>query len=377
MKGNIFQPGKISKMVDIVCSNCHQAYPPIDLPYKCINCGGIYDIEPFKYSRQDDESLKIPGIWKYRGLFGLDESAPIISLGEGNTPLISIEIPGHEVVAKLEYLNPTGSFKDRGSAVLVSLLKSRGIAKAVEDSSGNAGASLAGYATRAGVAVRIFVPESASGPKISQIEAFGAEVVKVSGHRSNAASAVRDEADHGAIYASHAYLPQVILGYSTVAYEIREQLGASPGTVICPAGPGNLLYGISRGFQSLHLAGLSADLPLMVGVQAKACSPLWHIYDSESRSTGETPEEETIAEGIRIKNPLRGGLIINYLNEIGGIMTVVDEAEIVLGQQKLARMGFHVEPTSAVVYQALQQILGRVPEPIIVVLTGAGLKSLF
>ncbi len=362
-------------MVDIVCSNCHQAFPPIDLPYKCMNCGGIYDFEPFKYSRQDDESLNIPGIWKYRNLFGLTESAPLISLGEGNTPLISMEMPGHQVVAKLEYLNPTGSFKDRGSAVLMSLLKSRGVASAVEDSSGNAGASFAGYATRAGVAVRVFVPESASGPKIAQIEAFGAEVVKVSGPRPNAAAAVRDEVDHGAIYASHAYLPQVILGYSTVAYEIREQLGTSPGTVICPAGQGNLLYGIGRGFQSLHLAGLIADLPFMVGVQARICSPLWHIFRRQTKSAGEILEGETIAEGIRIKNPLRGESIVNHLNEIGGIITVVDEMEIVLGQQKLARLGFHVEPTSAVVYQALQQILGRAPEPIVVVLTGAGLKS--
>jgi threonine synthase len=364
-------------MVDIVCSNCHQAYPIIDLPYKCMNCGGIYDFEPFKYSRQEDESLDIPGIWKYRDLFGLAESAPIISLGEGTTSLISMEIPGHKVVAKLEYLNPTGSFKDRGSAVLVSLLKSRGITNVVEDSSGNAGASLAGYATRAGVTVRIFVPDSASGPKIAQIEAFGAEIVKVSGPRSNAAAAVRDEADHGAIYASHAYLPQVILGYSTIAYEIWEQLGKSPGTVICPAGQGNLLYGIGRGFQALQLAGLSADLPYMVGVQARACCPLWHIFNRQSKSAIEILEEDTIAEGIRIKNPLRGETIINHLNEIDGIITVVDEAEIVLGQQKLARLGFHVEPTSAVVYQALQQILGYAPEPIVLVLTGAGLKSRF
>jgi threonine synthase len=125
-----------------------------------------------------DENRKSPGIWCYRNQFGLPDSAPLITLGEGRTPLIWVDIAGNRVALKSDHLNPTGSFKDRGSAILASFLRDRGTDLAVEDSSGNAGASFAAYATRSGIDARIYVPESTSGPKITQIEAYGAEIVK-------------------------------------------------------------------------------------------------------------------------------------------------------------------------------------------------------
>ena len=184
-----------------------------------------YDLEgplPFEASLVEKGQ---PGIWRYRNTFGLPDDAPVISLGEGNTPLVWGKASGQEAAFKCEFLNPSGSFKDRGSATLVSFLRSRGVSEAVEDSSGNAGASFAAYAARGGIKARVFVPEAASGPKRSQIAAYGAEVVPVPGPRTNAAEAVRREAEAGAIYASHAYLPFNIPGYATLAYELVEQLG--------------------------------------------------------------------------------------------------------------------------------------------------------
>jgi threonine synthase len=216
----------------------------------------------------------LPGIWRYRHTFGLPEAAPQISLGEGSTALVWTEAFGRQVAFKCEFQNPSGSFKDRGSATLVSFLCSRGVHEAVEDSSGNAGASFAAYAARAGIKARVYVPESASGPKRRQIEAYGAQVVAVPGPRSNAAEAVRQAADAGTAYASHAYLPYNLPGYATAAYEIFEQLGEAPGTVIVPAGQGGFLLGMARGFAAMRNAGLFQEMPLLVGVQASLCAGL-------------------------------------------------------------------------------------------------------
>ena len=209
----------------IACINCGQKYPETGVLYKCPHCDGIFDLsEPIKFGRVDHSQ---PGIWRYASSFDLD-AAPV-SLGEGNTPFVPAKVFGREVFFKCEYTNPSGSFKDRGSALLSSFLLSRGVSEAIEDSSGNAGASFAAYAARAGIKARIFVPESASGPKRQQIEMYGAELVRVPGPRANAAEAVRKAAESGQVYASHAYLPFNIPGYATCAYEIVEQLGRAPG----------------------------------------------------------------------------------------------------------------------------------------------------
>jgi threonine synthase len=314
-------------------------------------------------------------MWRYRYTFGLPESAPAISLGEGDTPLVWAEALGRQVAFKLEFTNPTGSFKDRGSAVLASFLRSRGVEAAVEDSSGNAGASFAAYASRAGIRARIFVPESASGPKRSQIEAYGAEVTRVPGPRSEAADAVRRAAEEGAVYASHAYLPQVLSGYATIAYELVEQMDTPPAAVIAPAGQGNLLLGLGRGFAALQQAGVIGRLPRLVGVQARACAPLWAVFNYGRAGLAWVNEGETLAEGVRNRHPLRGDALLEMVTASEGLFVAVDEEEILPGRDELARRGLYVEPTSAIVWSALAQITGQVSDPIAIVLTGSGLKT--
>ena len=376
LRGNIFQHGKIYPMIDIRCRCCQRPYPENGVPFRCEICGGIFDLDTLPNYQKIEQNRHIPGIWGYRNLFGLPDSAPEITLGEGNTPLIWVNINEHRVALKLEYLNPTGSFKDRGSAVLVSFLKSIGVDSAVEDSSGNAGASFAAYAARSGIEARIYVPESTSGPKINQIEAFGAEVVRIQGPRSNAAKAVKRATENGDIYASHAYLPHGIIGYATLAYELWEQLGTKPGTIICPVGQGNLLLGIGRGFDSIRRAGLISKLPILVGVQARACAPMWALSKNGDPGMGVVPEEKTIAEGICINNPIRKNVLLEFIEENNGLFVAVDENSIIYGYGQLAKLGFFVEPTSAVVFAALKQVVGKVPEPVILVLTGSGLKTL-
>jgi threonine synthase len=356
------------------CTNCHRPYPDRGAPFRCPTCSGLFDFAEFPAYDPALVDPRQPGIWCYRHAFGLPPDAPIISLGEGQTPLLWVEAFKRSVAFKLEFLNPTGSFKDRGSALLVSFLAARKIKEALEDSSGNAGASFAAYATRAGIQARVFIPETAAGPKRSQIEAYGAEVTPVPGPRSNAAQAVIQSAKKGAAYGSHAYLPFNIPGYATVAYELFEQLGQPPGTIVTPAGQGGLLLGAARGFSALQKAGLIQNLPRLVGVQARACAPLWALSSYGPDGLTLVSEAATLAEGVRVRYPLRGDLVLKAVEETGGQFLAIDEQAILPGRDQLARRGFYVEPTSALVWNALEQGIDQMPDPVVVLLTGSGLK---
>ena len=353
----------------ISCLNCGQKYPETGAPYRCPKCGGLFDlVEPLTFGAVDKTQ---PGIWRYASSFNLE--ADSVSLGEGNTPLVPVKIFGREVFFKCEYANPSGSFKDRGSTLLASFLLSRGVTEAIEDSSGNAGASFAAYAARAGIKARVFVPESASGPKRQQIEVYGAELARVPGPRANAAEAVRKAAEAGQVYASHAYLPFNIPGYATCAYEIVEQLGQAPGAVILPAGQGGLLLGMARGFEAMLNANVIEKMPMMIGVQASECQPLVALW--EHGTMDGVPDNQTLAEGVRGKS-LRAEAVVEITRRSGGRFTSVDEAFILSGRDALAHLGFYVEPTSALIWHALEENIFSLPDPVVAVLTGSGLKSL-
>ncbi|MDH5506809.1 MAG: pyridoxal-phosphate dependent enzyme [Anaerolineae bacterium] len=358
------------------CSNCGQAYGDTGAAYRCPTCNGIYGIDgslSYDPSRIDS---KRPGMWRYDHSFGLPEGAPVVTLGEGDTPLVEMADMGKEVFFKLEYLNPTGSFKDRLAAPLVSFLRARGVTAAVEDSSGNAGAAFAAYAGRAGITAKVFVPGYASGPKRNQIEAYGAQVVPVDGPRSAAAeAALRTVEQDGETYASHAYLPFGLAGLATIAYELVEQLGKAPGAVIAPVGHGSLLLGLTKGFSAMKQAGIIGALPKMIGVQARACAPLWAVSTMGVQGLGWVTEGETAAEGVRVLRPIHGDALMQVMGEFNGEFTAVDEEAILTGRDALARRGFFVEPTSAIVWQALAESMDNLPEPIVVILTGSGLKS--
>jgi threonine synthase len=363
--------------MDISCTVCGRHYPPEGLPYRCEVCGGLYDFQSLPTFNSAQVDLSLPGIWRYRHSFGFAPESDPVSLGEGCTPFVWADVFGRQVAFKCEFLNPSGSFKDRGSAVLVAFLKLRGITEAVEDSSGNAGASLACYSARAGIRTRIFIPETASGPKRRQIETYGAELVVIPGSRTAVSAAVIKEAEAGNAYASHAYLPFNLPGYATTSYEIFEQLGNKmPGALVLPTGQGGFLLGLERGFHALRIAnGEKGIFPTIIGVQSRACAPLWAMFASiEDIQEDVKSERKTLAEGVNVRYPTRGDAVIRAVKESGGVICLVDETEILPGRDALAHLGFFVEPTSAIVWSALAQTINELPDPVVVVLTGSGLK---
>lgn len=357
-------------LTEIRCLDCGQPYPETGVSHRCPRCGGLFDASLWNFDLSRIDSSQ-PGLWRYRDTFGLPENVPPLTLGEGNTPLLWAEVFGRQVAFKCEFANPTGSFKDRGMATLVAALKARGVTEAVEDSSGNAGAAFAAYAARANIKARVFVPESASGPKRIQIEMYGAELVPVPGPRSAATATALKAVEQGAVYASHAYLPFNLPGYATAAYEIWEQVGSEVGAVIVPAGQGGFLLGMARGFQALVNANLLKRMPVLIGVQAAACAPLVAFAEGRSMEIGEEP---TLAEGVRIRDALRKVEVVKVVLDSGGRFVSAEEADILPGRDELAHRGFYVEPTSAIVWSALRAELVNLPDPVVVVLTGSGYK---
>jgi threonine synthase len=320
------------------------------------------------------------GLWRYRHMLPVDATWQPVTLGEGGTPLLPLDWAGRPYACKLESQAPTGSFKDRGAAVLVTALRGLGVQRAVEDSSGNAGASLAAYAARAGIACEICVPSTAAGPKLAQIEAHGAEVIQIKGKREYAALAAWAAAAHGAYYASHVFNPFFLAGTETLAFELWEQLGRrAPESVILPVGNGSLFLGVYRGFGRLRSAGLVARLPRLVAVQAAACAPIYHAFHAGQLAVEPAPRNPTVASGLGIAQPARGGEILAALRDTRGTALCVSEEAILETREALARRGFYVEESAAVAVAALQELvdISEMPagETAVVILTGHGLKT--
>jgi threonine synthase len=354
----------------LACDTCNHPAQPLD--WRCIRCGGTLTITNLPTF---DASAIIPddwSLWRYAAMLPVSRR---FSLGEGMTPLVKVEWPGQGFLAKLEYLNPTGSYKDRGTVTLVNHLLHQGITEVVEDSSGNAGASLAMYAGATGIHARIFVPASAPEGK-KRLIAFNAELVEVPGPRS-----APTEACHAAaretVYASHAWSPFFVAGQMTAAWEVWEQLGRrAPGAILCPVGHGGLFLGFARGFKALLDAGLIERLPALIAVQSAACDPVVRAWENGWDEPETTAQNATVADGIVVALPSRGREILAAIRASGGAAARVDDAAILRARDMLTKRGLLVEPTSAVPAAVLEHLNVHPDGDIIVALTGSGLKSL-
>lgn len=358
----------------IGCLSCNEQYLFNTPRYLC-KCGQPLEMIRFPAFNPGDIDRTLHSMWRYASFLAPRGLTPV-TMGEGWTPLVEAVATDRKVYLKLEGLNPSGSFKDRGASLLVSLLRNQGITVIHDDSSGNAGAALAAYAACAGLRARLYVPAYASPVKLAQIDLYGAELYRVAGPRGNAAKAAQNAAEESpSFYASHIHHPFAVWGFTSIAYEIWEQLGQqAPEAVVVPLGHGAQLLGIARGFQNLLLAGVIAQLPRLYGVQSAQCSPLWQKLHNLN---GSPTEGETIAEGIRISHPVRADAIIAAVRDTKGDIIAVEEHEIIEALLQLGRRGISAEPTSAVVWAALPQITPTLSPKATVVLSisGSGLKT--
>ena len=362
----------------VICQECGECATFNPRQFRC-ECGGAWEPEESALFDKSKIDPSKPGLWRYRDFFALDEGKEPFTLGAGWTPLVDTNFNGRRTFFKLEFMAPTGSFKDRGTEVEINHLRAAGIREVVEDSSGNAGASMAAYAARAGMKASIYAPKNASPAKLAQIGFFGAELHKVPGPRSETTKAAFQAVGQGAVYASHAYNPVYLLGQQSFAWEVWEQFGGeAPDAVVIPVGQGGLLLGAWLGFRRLMRAGLIRQLPRFFAVQPELLSPIKAAFSAGLTEIPElAPEGISMAEGLAIVKPVRGKRILQALRESGGGAITVTEDAIKTAWQALALNGLFAEPTSATAAAALPQVFEAVgPDvKVVVALTGSGLKS--
>ncbi len=336
-------------------------------------------IEPGGGLSPADLDASDTSLWRYQAALPVAISTPI-SLGEGRTPLVAHEWQtGQHPLFKLDYLNPTGSFKDRGTSVMLSYLRDRGVNSVVEDSSGNGGASVAGYGAAGGLKVKILAPVSTSPGKIAQVRAFGAEVQLVDGPREASQTEAIRQAQHETFYASHNWHPFFLQGTKTLAYELWEDLGyRAPDQVILPVGAGSSLLGCWLGFRELLTAGQIDKMPQLFAAQPRNCSPVDASFTASTSTPVQREVRPTIAEGTSIAHPLRLAHIIHALRDTNGGSVAVTESDIVEALRQLCIRGFFVEPTSAVAAAAYSRLVAQgtisTSDQAVVLLSGSGLK---
>jgi threonine synthase len=279
----------------------------------------------------------------------LPPGAGRVDLGLRVTPVSEVR-PG--LFVKADYEQPTGSFKDRGSSVMLGAAMALGIRSVVVDSSGNAGLAAAAHASRAGIECSVYVPAGTAPAKVAAIATYGATVVEVPGGRRAAALAAQDEVRAtGRWYASHVYQPLFHYGVKTLAYELYEQVpDIERATVVVPAGNGTLVLGLWLGFGDLVALGRLGRRPTLMAVQAVRCAPLAGLEPSAAT---------TSATGIAIPDPPRGAQVRAAVVATGGRVLVVGEEAILGARSDLARLGFEVEPTGAVAWAAAGGLLPR------------------
>ncbi len=311
-------------------------------------------------------------LWRYAAAI---RTAKAVTIGEGWTPLVQAEWQGPPVSFKCEHLMPTGSYKDRGISVLMNELLARGVASILEDSSGNAGSSMATYATAAGIDCEIYAPAAAPEGKLLQIQAMGAKLHRIPGPRQATTDAVMQAID-SSFYASHAWQPFYLDGMKTLAFELWEQCGFSlPDAIVTPTGQGANILGLAIGFAELIASGQITRMPRLYAVQAAACAPLVAAFKGAP-----SPEiMPSIADGIGTAQPVRGDMIINAVRESGGKVIAVSEPEISGALAELLSQGWYVEPTTAAGAAGLTKLMAdksiSADEKTVLILTGHGLKA--
>ena len=392
------------------CTDCGATYDDSQPLWACPApaergaCGGLLTVEyawPPSWAGRRSEVLSAgaqrPGIWRYAPFLPVRTPDCFVSLGEGSTPLVPLRRWGERhglrrAYAKLEYVSPTGSFKDRGAACLLAKAAEWGVRRVIEDSSGNAGAAIAAYSAQAGMASDVFVPATAPEGKVRPVERVGATLHRISGSRAAVTeAAVAAVAAHRAkpgaattagYYAGHNVNPYFLEGMKTAAYELSEAFAFQPPDhLILPVGGGSLYVGAWRGFQEWQSWGWIASCPRLHLAQSTGCAPLVEAVQQGSADHLPIDRRPTVAGGIEVEAPPRGRLILAALRQSDGRAVAVEDAAILEHRRLLATLeGLDVEPTAAVPLAGLAALardgVVQPDETVVALLTGSGLKDL-
>jgi threonine synthase len=356
-----------------VCWRCGKEYAFGETIWKC-SCGGYLMLKNKVVFTKADIKKDLFNMWRYDKAYAIRFEDISISYNEGLTPLVRLNYENYNIRLKLEYLMPTGSFKDRGTVMAVNYLKNNNITNITEDSSGNSASSVAGYCALGRLDCEVFVPAGNSSGKIWQAAAYGAKINAVPGTRDDVAKAAQK---HEISYAGHNWHPLFSEGTKSIAYELWEQNGFKvPKNIICPCGGGNLALGLVHGFEELLENGEIDELPRIFPVQPENCNPIYRIFHNIKEPFTAKP---TIAEGTSIAFPVKGEELAEGVRKCGGKLLSVTEDEIKAALKVVCQRGFYTEPTSATAVAGALQLIREnyltSEDEIVIIISGNGLKA--
>jgi len=373
-------------MESLECLFCHKKYPIDVFHLFCPSCQEPLLVAPSRRNRvfHLDQSLAVE---KFIDFLPLTKIHPQFSLGEGQTPLTRLsrvmEIFGlPPVFAKNEMINPTASFKDRGTVIAVHKAVSLGFKKIGTVSTGNMAGSTAAYAAKVGLGSLIFVKEDTSRDKIFSAGIYGPDLFKVRGDYGRLFYKSFAIGKKYGIYFMNSVDPFRIEGYKATGYEIFLELDShTPQYIIVPVSAGGHLIGLMRAFLDLKEEGFIRKFPIFVGVQASGCSPLARAFAQGRLKFSRFPSPKTIAHAISNPNPPGGNIVLKMIHKNKGMILDVSDTEILEAQRLLAEQeGIFCDPASATTLAALRRISKKmkfgVRDRIVLVITGSGLKTL-
>jgi len=345
--------------------------------FECTDCGGPLDIE-YDYGEiertliKDEFKRQTIRHWKYWRFYPIRNTDEAIVFGEGGTPLIQSKKKSN-LFFKYEGMNPTGSFKDRGSAVEITKAKELGVKEVWCATTGNMGASVAAYSDRAGIKANIAVPEHVPESKIKQILAYGANVRKIKGTYDDAVRFTKKLRQDKGVYLTGDY-PYRGEGEKSTGFEIIDQLNFQvPDYVVVPVGNGTNMYGIYKGMMEFKEIGLINKIPKIVGVQAKGCSPIYDAWMKASDTIEAVGKPRTIANAIEVGNPLDGVKALKAVRKSGGSFEAVTDSEIKAAQAELGKEGIYAESAGAAGLAAVKNV--HLDGTVVIVISGHGLKE--
>ncbi|MCH7859046.1 MAG: threonine synthase [Candidatus Marinimicrobia bacterium] len=363
----------------LTCTACERAHSPHEIQTVCRKCGqplsADYFFSPEQFSMDDLEDQ--PSLWRYGSFLPSIPPDRRISLGEGHTPLMRLEVGGRDIYLKDETANPTGSFKDRGMCIALSMARVLGIKRVALPSAGNAGVAAAAYAQAGGLECRVYLPTTIPEAFVQEIRDSGAEAVLAGKTITEAGAAMSRELDSDWFNLSTFHEPYRVEGKKTLGLEIAEQLDWDfPDVVVYPTGGGTGLIGIWKAFQELRsLNWVRKPLPRMVAVQMEGCGPVVKALHEGQAATEPWPDPHTRALGLNVPAPLAGSWMLSVLRASRGTALAVPEEEINAAQDQLVAIsGLPVGPEAAVAWRGVERLMDQGwimdHERVVVVITG-------
>ena len=374
-------------MYHLECVNCGATYPADEILYNCTKCGHLltvkYSLDTINVTRAAWDKRPI-SVWRYKEL--LPVHGEPVTLQEGGTPLYHLKRLGEEMgiphlYAKHEGMNPSGSFKDRGMTVGVSMALQLGKKSVACASTGNTSASLAVYAAKAGIPAVVLLPAGkVAVGKIAQALMHGAKVISIRGNFDRALEMVHDLCLTHGLYLLNSINPYRLEGQKTIGFEVVDQLGYVPDRFVLPVGNAGNISAVYKGLLELQDLGFIDRLPMMTGIQAQGSSPLVRAMRENLPEVVPEQQPETIATAIRIGAPVNAEKALTAIRKTGGLAESVTDEEILRMQRDLARKeGVGVEPASAASVAGIRKLAenGMIDrnERIVCVVTGHLLKD--